>query len=98
MIEMGIVKPAEGHGGKREGAGRKPKDVADQIGAVATLEPVLWAAAKGALDTLRRLDVEKDFLHRLTDEHLATVTDLLADLSKKAADILEQRLTKEAEL
>ena len=95
MIEIGVIKPNAGHGGFREGAGRKPKDadVASELEAVATMEPVLWASSKGALDTLRRLDVEKDFMHRLSDEHLATVSELLAELAKKAGELLANRLT-----
>lgn len=82
-------------GGAGRGQGRKPKDadVASELEAVATMEPVLWASSKGALDTLRRLDVEKDFMHRLSDEHLATVSELLSDLAKKAGELLANRLT-----
>lgn len=96
MIEMGIVKPTEGHGGRREGAGRPKKDadVAAELKAVAKMELVLWASAKGALDALRKLDAEKDFMRRLSDEHLATVSTLLADLAKKAAELLTGRMTK----
>lgn len=83
------------HGGRREGAGRKAKDadVAAQLEKVATLEPALWASAKGALDTLVQLDAERDVFRRLTDDHLATVSGILADLAKKAAEILKQRLS-----
>lgn len=96
MIEIGIVKPTENRGGKREGAGCKPKEeretVAAKLKAVADNEALLWATAKGALDTLRKLDAEKDFMRRLADDHLATVCDLLADLSKKAAELMAARL------
>lgn len=95
MVDMGIVKRPEAWGGPGRGQGRKPKDadVASELEAVATMEPVLWASSKGALDTLRRLDVEKDFMHRLSDEHLATVSELLSDLAKKAGELLANRLT-----
>ena len=84
------------HGGKREGAGRKPKDadVAAQLDAVTKMEPVLWAAAKGHLDELRKLDVKKDFMRRLSDEHLATVSELLSELAKKASELLVGRIAK----
>ena len=81
------------HGGKREGAGRKPKDVAAEMEAITEHEAVLWASAKGALDTLVQLDSEKDVLRRLSDEHLAVVAGILADLSTKAAKTLEKRLS-----
>lgn len=81
------------HGGKRKGAGRKPKDVAAELEAITEHEAVLWASAKGALDTLVQLDSEKDVLRRLSDEHLAVVAGILADLSTKAAKTLEKRLS-----
>lgn len=96
MVDMGIVKRPAAWGGAGRGQGRKPKDNADvvsELEAVATMEPVLWASSKGALDTLRRLDVEKDFMRRLSDEHLATVSELLSDLAKKAGELLANRLT-----
>lgn len=96
MIEIGVIKPNPDHGGAREGAGRKPKnaDIAAQLDAVTKAEPVMWAAAKGHLDELRKLDVEKDFMHRLTDEHLATVSELLSELAKKASELLVGRIER----
>ena len=95
MIELGVMRRPPGHGGARPGAGRKPKDadVAAELEKVATLEPALWASSKGALDTLVQLDAERDVFRRLTDDHLATVSGILADLAKKAAKALEQRLS-----
>ena len=78
-------------GGKREDAGRKAKDVAEELKKVTEMEPIIWAASKGALDTLVRLDAERDLFHRLTDEHLADVAALLADLSKKAEKVSKKR-------
>ena len=94
--QLKILKANAEHGGKREGAGRKPKgdEVAARLDEVAHMEPLLWASAKGALDTLVKLDAEKDFMHRLTDEHLATVSELLAELSKKASELLMERIEK----
>ena len=83
-------------GGTDRGQGRKPKnaDIAAQLDAVTKAEPVMWAAAKGHLDELRKLDVEKDFMHRLTDEHLATVSELLSELAKKASELLVGRIER----
>lgn len=91
-----LMSTSENWGGANRGQGRKPKDadVAAQLEAVATLEPALWASAKGALDTLVKLDAERDFMRRLTDEHLASVSGILADLSKKAAKLLMGRMAK----
>ena len=91
-----LIAAPDAWGGRREGAGRKPKDadVAAQLEKVATLEPALWASSKGALDTLVQLDAERDVFRRLSDDHLAQVSGILADLSKKAADILMQRIEK----
>lgn len=94
MIEIGVIRRPDGWGGKREDAGRKPKDVAEELKKVAENETIIWAASKGALDTLVRLDAERDLFHRLTDEHLATVAGLLADLSKKANKSLKGRVGK----
>jgi hypothetical protein len=94
MIEIGVIKPNAGHGGKREGAGRKPKDVAKELKAVAENETIIWAAARGALDTLWKIHENRDMFHRLSDEHLATVAGLLADLSKKANESLKGRVGK----
>lgn len=100
MIELGVMRRPPGHGGARPGAGRKPKDadVAAELKAVTENEAVLWASAKGALDTLVQLDSERGVFQRLSNDHLATVAGLLADLSKAAAAALEKRLLKEAEL
>lgn len=71
--------------------GRKPKDVAAELKAVAEHEAVLWASARGALDTLVQLD-GRDFLHRLSDEHLAQVATNLDKLAQKAAKMLLERV------
>ena len=98
--QLKILKGNPDHGGKRENAGRhkKGEDVAAELKAVTENEAVLWASAKGALDTLVKLDSERGVFQRLSNDHLATVAGLLADLSKAAAAALEKRLLKEAEL
>lgn len=90
-----LVATSENWGGAGRGQGRKAKnaDVAEALKAVAANESVLWASAKGALDTLVQLDVQRDIFHRLTNDHLATVSGLLADLADKAAKTLKQRLS-----
>ena len=87
----GLMATSGNWGGKREDAGRKRKDVAEELKKVTEMEPIIWAASKGALDTLVRLDAERDLFHRLTDEHLADVAALLADLSKKAEKVSKTR-------
>ena len=90
-----LIKTSENWGGAGRGQGRKPKgeaDVAEALRAVAENESVIWTSAKGALDNLVQLDSQRDMFHRLSGEHLATVSELLADLSKKAADALMGRI------
>ena len=94
-----LVATSENWGGAGRGQGRKAKnaDVAEALKAVAANESVLWASAKGALDTLVQLDVQRDIFHRLSNDHLATVSGILADLADKAAKALEQRLSGQME-
>ena len=98
MIELNIVKRNGKWGGVREGSGRKPKgspeEVEAALDAAANYEPAMWASAEGAIGTLLGLDRDKDFLRRLTDEHLAVAARSLADLSKKAGELLSARLAR----
>ena len=91
--ETGMVVHHKDWGGADRGQGRKPKDVVAALKAVTEHEAVLWASAKGALDTLVKLDAERDVFRRLSDNHLAQVSGLLTDLSQKAAEMLKQRLS-----
>ena len=93
--ETGVVEGNQNWGGKDRGQGRKPKDadVAAELEKVATLEPALWASAKGSLDNLVKLDAERGIFLRLSNEHLAQVAGILADLAKDAGDMLKQRLS-----
>ena len=93
-----LIAASANWGGKREGAGNKKKDVAAELKAVTEHEAVLWASAKGSLDNLVKLDAERDVFRRLSDDHLAQVSGILTDLSKKAAEALTGRLMKEADL
>ncbi len=98
MVELGIVRRNGKWGGVREGSGRRPKgspeEVAKELDAAANYEPAMWASAEGAIGTLLGLDRDKDFLRRLTDEHLAVAARSLADLSKKAGELLSARLAR----
>lgn len=106
MVDLGIIKHKDWGGDRREKAaenghvvGRPKKnmdadaDVVSKLKAIATSETLLWASAKGALDTLVKLDAEKDFMHRLSDKHLSELSGLLSDLAKKAGELLANRLT-----
>ena len=91
-----LIKTRENWGGAGRNQGRKPKgeaEVAAELKAVAEAEAVIWASAKGSLDNLVQLAAKRDMFHRLSGDHLATVSELLADLSKKAADALASRLS-----
>lgn len=90
-----LVATSENWGGAGRGQGRKAKnaDVAEALKAIAKNESVIWAAAKGALDNLVKLDAERDMFHRLSGDHLATASGILADLADKAAKSLEQRMS-----
>ena len=82
------------HGGKREGAGhpKKGNSVEAQLDAIANNETLIWTDLKGALDTILRLDAERDVWRRLSDEHLSSAVAILADVAKKSADAFTSRL------
>ena len=98
MIEMGIVKRSASWGGSREGAGRKAKSesetVAEKLEAIAQNETLLWSALKGALDTLVKMDAEKDIWNRLDDNHLADAVGILAEAAKKSSNTMMKRIGK----
>lgn len=93
-----LIATSDNWGGAGRGQGRKPKDVAAELKAVTEHEAVLWASAKGALDTLVQLDSGRGVFQRLTNDHLSQLSSILADLSTKAAKALEDRILTEAEL
>ena len=96
MIELGVIKAAKSWGGSREGAGRKAKSesetVAEKLEAIAQNETLLWSALKGALDTLVKMDAEKDIWNRLDDNHLATAVGILAEVAKKSSETMMNRI------
>ena len=87
-----LIATSDNWGGAGRGQGRKPKDVAAELKAVTEHEAVLWASAKGALDTLAQLDSDRDFLHRLSKVHLAHVATMLDQLAQKATKHLIDRM------
>lgn len=94
--QLHLIKRNPKHGGSREGAGRKAKAegeeaVAAELEAVGQTPALLWASARGALDTLVKLDHDRDFLSRLTNEQLAAFSETLSPLLEKAASILADR-------
>lgn len=95
--DLGIIKKTPSNmGGKREGAGRKRKDEAEEIGenlAAAVNTPGLLAAAiKGPIETLWRLWKERDVFSRIDDETLGHAAGLLDELSKAATKALKLRV------
>ena len=106
MIDLGVIRRSGKWGGDRReeaaanghAVGRPSKGAAAEVeaalDAAANYEPAMWASAEGAIGTLLGLDRDKDFLRRLTDEHLAVAARSLADLSKKAGELLSARLAR----
>lgn len=94
--QLKLLKRPEGHGGKREGAGRKPKkeDVAAKLDEVLESEVATWAIVKAAIDELVRADVEEK-LQRLSDVHLAEMIQELNRIVVAAQDIISLRMDGE---
>lgn len=94
--QLKLLKRPEGHGGKREGAGRKPKkeDVAAKLDEVLESEVATWAIVKAAIDALVRTDVEEK-LQRLSDVHLAEMIQELNRIVGAAQDIISLRMDGE---
>ena len=95
--DLGIIKKTPSKmGGKREGAGRKRKDEAEEIGenldAAVNTPGLLAAAIKGPIETLWRLWKERDVFSRIDDETLGHAAGLLDELSKAATKALKLRV------
>ena len=95
--DLGIIKKTPSKmGGKREGAGRKRKDEAEEIGenldAAVNTPGLLAAAIKGPIETLWRLWKERDVFSRIDDETLGHAAGLLDVLSKAATKALKLRV------
>ena len=95
--DLGIIKKTPTNmGGKREGAGRKRKDEAEEIGedldAAANASGLLAAAIKGPIETLWQLYKERDVFNRIDDETLGQAAGLLDELCKAATKALKLRV------
>ena len=95
--DLGIIKKTPSKmGGKREGAGRKRRDAAEDEAAAldkAVNTPGLLAAAiKGPIETLWQLYKERDVFSRIDDETLGHAAGLLDELSKAATKALKLRV------
>jgi hypothetical protein len=95
--DLGIIKKTPSKmGGKREGAGRKRKDEAEEIGenldAAANASGLLAAAIKGPIETLWQLYKERDVFNRIDDETLGQAAGLLDELCKAATMALKLRV------
>lgn len=95
--DLGIIKKTPSKmGGKREGAGRKRKDAAEEIGEAlneaVNSSGLLAAAIKGPVAEVWRLHQEKDVFSRIDDEVLGEVAGLLNELCKAATKALKWRV------
>ena len=95
--DLGIIKKTPTNmGGKREGAGRKRKDEAEEIGedldAAANASGLLAAAIKGPIETLWQLYKERDVFNRIDDETLGQAAGLLDELCKAATKAFKLRV------
>ena len=97
--QLRLLKRNPKHGGFRKGAGRhrnpdpgSEEAVAAELDDAVQTSAILWAAVRGALDELVRLDAEENFLSHLPDDHLSEAAAVLSDLARKAGEILKSRL------
>lgn len=95
--DLGIIKKTPSKmGGNREGAGRKRKDEAEEIGEAldeaVNSSGLLVAAIKGPVAEVWRLHREKDVFSRIDDETLGVVAGLLNELCKAATKALKLRV------
>ena len=93
MVELGIVRRNPDHGGRREGAGRKPKDpAAEAVAAAADDDPDLnWAECGGHLKALHDFAVGEDGFGKLADDDLETAVVMLGEIEARAKALLKAR-------
>ena len=99
MIELGIIKRAKDCGGDRRKqaakngkvVGRPPKNLAKEVEEAAKDPDLSWAEVKDYLNDLREFGIENDGFGNLADDDLETVVVKLAELSRRAGDILAAR-------
>ena len=91
--ELGIVKKTPSKmGGKRDGAGRKRKDEAEELDEVSKSAALLAAAIKGPMESVWKLHQERDVFERIDDETLGQVAGMLNELCKAATAALKKRM------
>ena len=95
--DLGIIKKTPTNmGGKREGAGRKRKDDAEEVGEAldeaVNSSGLLAAAIRGPIETLWQLYKERDVFNRIDDETLGQAAGLLDELCKAATKALKLRV------
>ena len=97
MLELGVIKANPDHGGKREGAGRKPKakgedeDVSAQLDAVVNSPALLIASIREPLATVYKSWRERDVFARIDLKDLGQVAATLKELANAANDALKAR-------
>lgn len=89
-----LISAETGWGGKREGAGRKAKDAVAELDEIRQSEALAWAAARGALDSLSRLDGDGAFAH-LSDAHLGELAGALSGLLRTVQGVIQDRVSGE---
>ena len=95
--DLGIIKKTPSKmGGKRDGAGRKRKDEAEEVGEAldeaVNSSGLLAAAIRGPIETLWQLYKERDVFNRIDDETLGPAAGLLDELCKAATKALKLRV------
>lgn len=95
MIEIGVIKPTSGHGGAREGAGRKPKGDAEaekqELDEIANSPALLIAAIREPIATVYKAWRERDVFARIDMSDLAVVAASLNELATAATSALKAR-------
>ena len=91
-VEAGIVKRAPSHmGGRRPGAGRKPKTLQEEVDEIAKDPDLSMDEARGLLAKLYEFGISRNGWDLLRDEDLAKVCSMLRQLLKTSEDILKTR-------
>ena len=97
MLELGVIKPTSGHGGAREGAGRKPKSEAEVTAEKAASEAYIRAelSAEEGRDLVQKLAGwalgADDGFGALSDGELARVVKTLKQVLARAEEIQSAR-------
>lgn len=98
--QLKILKHNDDHGGKREGAGRKPKskgeaeEVSAQLDAVVNSPALLIASIREPLSTVYKTWRERDVFARIDLKDLCQVAATLNELASAATAALKSRSKK----